>query len=90
MMTTTMTQRQDQLDELSRLLSSLDTDELCATVVNSRIERGTTPMLAIISLMNLISTLTSLVENEEDKNRVAAGLHDLADLIGNRERGLLN
>lgn len=65
---------QGELDELSKLLAPLSTDELVVTVVNSRIARNTSPMLAVISFLNLVATLSSLVE-EEDKPRIVSVMY---------------
>ena len=77
---------QDELDALSAQLAPLNTDELCVTVTNSRIQRGTTPVAAIRSFVSLISLLSSFVEDADEQQQIASLMRDLATQIagGNR------
>lgn len=61
---------------------------LCVAVVNSRIAVNTTPMLAVISLLGLIGTLSSMIE-DEDRERIAAAMCDIAERIGRTKPLLL-
>lgn len=82
---TTLTANVDQaeLDELARRLAPLNIDELVVAIVNSRIERSSSAMLAIISFLDLVATLSMQLE-ETDRNMIASSMHDIADRIGVR------
>lgn len=84
-----MMRDQSELDKLSTLLAPLSVDELCVTIANSRLPPNPTPMLAAISFLNLISTLAMMVE-DQDRDRIAHAMTDIAELLGGRDKHRLN
>ena len=77
------TTSQDELDELAKRLAPLSMDELVVAVVNSRIERSSSAMLAIISFLDLVGVLAMQIE-QADRDMIARSMHDIADQIGTR------
>lgn len=71
---------QDHLDALSRQLSALSPDEVCVALVNGLIAQNTSPGYAVTSLLNLISTLSTLA-HDDTKAAIANALRDHADGI---------
>jgi hypothetical protein len=74
-----------ELDAISETLIPLNTDELVVCVVNSRLAQDISPLFAASSFLNLVGTISTMVE-DDDKSRIIDAMRNIADVI---ERGLL-
>lgn len=80
---------EQELNELSNVLATLDQQEVMVAVVNSTMKRELPPLRVIESLAQLMTTL-AFVLNDDDKQQCANLLHETATVFENTIASKLN
>lgn len=73
------------LDEVSTMLARLNHDNFMVVMVNAAVQRGDEGKLgAILSLVELIGTMTTVMTQDERK-ATSSLLHDLIDILDRQD-----